>query len=363
MRNRIYIKSILILLLILPCVAKAGYYDYSTTINQHFDLNSPPDSVDVWNVTYPVDAPKLPRTAFGPFGNFALSCLSASDAQYGACSTYPARDFKGPGEYVRLAFSEQRTHLVKELTIMGYYANTYGFSKPFADILTPAILVPQKIHAYIPASELKKLPIGGVWKAHAKLPVWAMHTYKTHIIAYWTSDITLDVIDPHSIRIWLPQYYGSSANVVMPINPSYWALHHPGMVSSEKVVDTCLYDGYNSNSSHFDVMFNSDLVDAGSGDFLLKNISSPESKPLHYQVIASSPGGSDTPRVLKAGITQTYTGMNNVGIHQVMMPGLQAPVACVPWPIKLKMKPFDLSRQPAGHYSGVLNITFTPSLE
>ncbi|EQA6838797.1 CfaE/CblD family pilus tip adhesin [Salmonella enterica subsp. diarizonae serovar 65:(k):z] len=48
---------------------------------------------------------------------------------------------------------------------------------------------------------------------------------------------------------------------------------------------------------------------------------------------------------------------------QVVMPGLQVPVVCVPWPIKIKLLPFDLSRQPAGHYSGTLSLTFTPSLD
>ncbi|EBT4809566.1 hypothetical protein CK284_21880 [Salmonella enterica] len=45
------------------------------------------------------------------------------------------------------------------------------------------------------------------------------------------------------------------------------------------------------------------------------------------------------------------------------MPGFQTPVACVPWPIRIKLLPFDLSRQAAGHYSGTLSIIFTPSLD
>ncbi|EEG2785952.1 pilus assembly protein CblD, partial [Salmonella enterica] len=66
---------------------------------------------------------------------------------------------------------------------------------------------------------------------------------------------------------------------------------------------------------------------------------------------------------LKPGVTQTYTGINTTAIRLVMMPGLQTPVACVPWPVKIKLLPFDLSRQPAGHYSGTLSLTFTPSLD
>lgn len=52
--------------------------------------------------------------------------------------------------------------------------------------------------------------------------------------AYWKADITLHITDNNNIRIWLPQYHGSTANVVMPITPAYWALQ----VSAEKVVET-----------------------------------------------------------------------------------------------------------------------------
>ncbi|HAK7944013.1 TPA: hypothetical protein H2V50_004430, partial [Salmonella enterica] len=176
---------VFILLLFLPFMAEAGFYDFSTTINQSFDLSSPPESIQVWDHTYTSDSPHLPGTSFGPVANFALSCLSSSNAQYGACSTYPTKG--GPGEYVKLAFTEKRSHMVKELTVMGYYENYYNFKKNFANVITPLInATRQHIYTYIPDSELKKLPIGGIWKAHLELPVWAMHTYKPHSTGnYW----------------------------------------------------------------------------------------------------------------------------------------------------------------------------------
>ncbi|EBM4325288.1 hypothetical protein D0B42_25305, partial [Salmonella enterica] len=222
-----------------------------------------------------------------------------------------------------------------------------------------------QVSTWISRGELKKITTGGVWKAHMKLNVAQWHNPHWGILpnTFWESDITLDITDDSNIRIWLPQFHGSTANVVMPVIPAYHALHQPGQVSAEKIVETCLYDGYSSNSRRFEVTLNSDHTDPVTQDFLLQNMSDPTGKPLHYQVIASPPGQPGTMQHLKPGVTQTYTGINTTAIRLVMMPGLQTPAACVPWPVKIKLLPFDLSRQPAGHYSGTLSLTFTPSLD
>ncbi|EEK3280109.1 hypothetical protein NAJ52_004283 [Salmonella enterica] len=108
---------------------------------------------------------------------------------------------------------------------------------------------------------------------------------------------------------------------------------------------------------------NSDHTDPATQDFLLQTTSGHADEPLHYQVIAAPPGQQGTMHRLKPGVTKTYTGINTAPVRQVMIPGLQVPIACVPWPVRIKLLPFDLSRQPAGHYSGTLSFTFTPSLD
>ncbi|EKS2202617.1 hypothetical protein QBG36_004979 [Salmonella enterica] len=242
-------------------------------------------------------------------------------------------------------------------------------AEKFASIDAGCEWGPTRYNVYISAEELKKFPVGGIWTAHLKMRTGEWHAGKGSsgewpgfMGTYWTADITLHITDNNNIRIWLPQFHGSTANVVMPVMPAYWALNKPGLVSAEKVVETCLYDGYNSNSQRFEVTLNSNYTDSTTQDFLLQNTSEPTSKPLHYQVLASPPGQSGAMQRLNPGITQTYTGINSTGIRQVIMPGLQTPVACVPWPIRIKLLPFDLSRQAAGHYNGTFSITFTPSL-
>lgn len=336
-----------------------GDFNYSSTINTSLDLGSLPERVIIWdgekmyddNVSFPNG---------GPSWYLFLTCLSNNDDSFGACPVNKVHWGLKGGTGVRLKFIEQRTHISKTLTVNGWLNSLCGPTDNLANITSacPGFVQPK---AYIYKNDLRNL-IGGVWKATLKLQVGEWHDSDL-MHAYWEANITLHVTDDKNIRIWLPQFYGSTANVVMPVMPAYWALNKPGLVSAEKVVETCLYDGYNSNSQRFEVTLNSNYTDSTTQDFLLQNTSEPTSKPLHYQVIASPPGQSGAMQRLNPGITQMYTGINSTGIRQVIMPGLQTPVACVPWPIRIKLLPFDLSRQAAGHYSGTFSITFTPSLD
>lgn len=337
-------------------------FNYSVTINETFDLSNP-SLVSIWKKDIDGTAPNgFPATT-----EFYLTCLSDKNPDYGACPVYPKWASRG-GTYVSLSFSEKRSGMKHTVTIEGTEIGPCSAAK-FASTAAGCDWGPTRYNVYISAEELKKFPVGGIWMAHLKMRTGEWHAGKGALGGwpgfmgtYWTADITLHITDNNNIRIWLPQFHGSTANVVMPVMPAYWALNKPGLVSAEKVVETCLYDGYNSNSQRFEVTLNSNYTDSTTQDFLLQNTSEPTSKPLHYQVLASPPGQSGAMQRLNPGVTQTYTGINSTGIRQVIMPGLQTPVACVPWPIRIKLLPFDLSRQAAGHYNGTFSITFTPSL-
>ncbi|HAD3353166.1 TPA_asm: hypothetical protein G1O92_23920, partial [Salmonella enterica subsp. enterica serovar Typhimurium] len=187
---------------------------------------------------------------------------------------------------MKLKFIEEHTHISRILTLHGWINSPCG---PTADIVNVAegcrSWTQPKIYIY--PDQVKKL-IGGIWKAHLKLQVGEYEggagSYDNGLMnAYMSSDITLHVTDNNNIRIWLPQFHGSTANVVMPVMPAYWALKKPGQVSAEKVIETCLYDGYSSNSKSFEVTLNSNYTEPATQDFLLQNSSAPTSKPLHYQ--------------------------------------------------------------------------------
>ncbi|EFU1161994.1 hypothetical protein HT282_004438, partial [Salmonella enterica subsp. enterica serovar Poona] len=329
------------------------------SINENYDISTPHDITILkkqWNGSFP--------DGHGFGYSMGLACLSEDTPETGACASTVKWGSGQAKDSILLRFTENRTGLQHVAIVKGavttacgqydgFVGGTYGCN----DFIHYTI--------YLPESSLKEFPVGGVWTAHLKLNV-EMNDYVptgNPTGAFWNFDIVLHATDNKNIKIWLPQFHGSTANVVMPVMPAYWAFNKPRQVSAEKVIETCLYDGYSSNSKSFEVTLNSNYIDPTTQDFLLQNLSAPTSKPLHYQVIASPPGQAGTMQRLNPGVTQTYVGINMAGIHQVMMPGLQTPVACVPWPIRIKLLPFDLSRQAAGHYSGTLSIIFTPSLD
>ncbi|EBS5237643.1 hypothetical protein DRD72_19965 [Salmonella enterica subsp. enterica serovar Onderstepoort] len=367
-----------LLLLVGPASAEVElnpFYNVSASV----DLGSP-QKIDIAN--YYINDWEIPPGLF-------FVCRSTTDATNGRCpftNIYKALTTAWwhptntvTADDVELLFTEQRTKRKQILRIKGtlywhqqYYLDSRNILSGFIGVNGGSFGYVNEMTTtiYIPADELRKLPFGGVWKGHLNLI--SSDYAKTGLtsgastatpVGTLQADITLKVTDNNNIRIWLPQFHGSTANVVMPLMPVYWAMSKPGQVSAEKVIETCLYDGYSSNSKSFEVTLNSNYTEPATQDFLLQNSSAPTSKPLHYQVIASPPGQAGTMQRLKPGVTQTYVGINTAGVRQVMMPGLQAPVACAPWPIRIKLLPFDLSRQAAGHYSGTLSIIFTPSLD
>ncbi len=336
-------------------------FNYSYIVNTTLDLSSPPEKVAIWDGAKTFSG-TLPDGY--NISHMYLTCLSGTDATNGACAVNKVT-WGGPGDDVKLKFIEERTHISRILTIHGWLNTPCGPTGDIANVASGcSYWVQPKV--YIFSDQLKKL-FGGIWKAQLKLQVgeYGGRAGSDHglINAYVSADVTLHLTDNNHIRIWFPQFHGSTANVVMPVMPAFWGLNKPSQVSAEKVVETCLYDGYSSNSKSFEVTFNSNYTDPTTQEFLLQNSSESTSKSLHYQVIASPPGQPGTMQRLNPGVTQTYNGINTAGIRQVMIPGLQTPVACVPWPIRIKLLPFDLSRQAAGHYSGTLSVTFTPSLD
>lgn len=357
----IYLKYIQLGLLFY-IVAPAYCFSYDVnelnvneSITKNYDISAPHD-ITILDKSWDDEFPD--GKGFGKI--MGVACLSEDNPETGACVTKVNYGSSSGEDKLLLRFTENRTGLQHVAIVRGTVSTSCSHYDKFVGG-TYGCYDYIQYSMYLPESSLKEFPVGGVWTAHLKLNVETSTYGPTG--AFWNVDIVLHATDNKNIKIWLPQFHGSTANVVMPIMPAYWTLNKPGKVSAEKVIETCLYDGYSSNSKSFEVTLNSNYTDPSTQDFLLRNSSVPTSSPLHYQVIASPPGQAGTMQRLNPGVTQTYVGINTAGIRRVMMPGLQTPVACVPWPIRIKLLPFDLSHQAAGHYSGVLSITFTPSLD
>ncbi|ENR4353201.1 hypothetical protein ACEVCE_004714 [Salmonella enterica] len=360
------------LMLFLPSVAiasTASDFSVSTSIESYYELSSP-SKIYIWENKRVEGTTPNGRTV--PT-DFFLTCFSESDFDNGACPPLPTWGGGGRsnGYNISLAFYEKNTHL-KHVAIIDTikYASSCGQTITGIGVAAGCYWGNLVYNMYITSSELKKFPVGGVWSAHLRLRTGQWHGgpgsvdpgWPGFMSAEWKADITLNVIDNKNIHIWFPLSHSGTTNVVMPITPAYWALNKPNVVTSEKTIDACLYDGYSNNSKTFKITFNSNNVDRVSGDFILRNNLNPEKSTLPYQVIVASPGSSDTVQSVKPGVQLSYSGINLTGSRQVMIPGLHAPVACIPWPIKIKLKPFNLSKQQAGHYTGTLDLIFTPSL-
>lgn len=343
-------------------------------VNTSFDLNNPPQvniaKYTFFNWDYAPVLFFVCRSATNPIsGQCYSNAGQAIDHAFGGSSA--------AAKNVALLFTEQRTGLTKTLIINGNIKWTAQYI-PSDDrsSLTgfigvnggdPGYYTNMTTNVYISANELKKLPFGGIWTAHLNLISSSYSRIGTlgvsknaSPVGSFKASITLNVTDKNHIQIYLPQYSGKTANVTMPIMPT--KLGYKGKISAKKTIETCLYDGYSSNSHSFDLTFNSNNIDTVQHDFTLINANNPKGKSLHYSVLAANPFANGSQEVLQPNVTKTYINMNRVAYIEAIVPGVSTAVACIPWPITLKLKPFLLSQQPAGHYEGALNLTFTPSL-
>ncbi|EDR2882815.1 hypothetical protein PZ84_004955, partial [Salmonella enterica subsp. enterica] len=183
----------------------SAYFNYSTTVHERFDLNTPPQIV-IWDHTY-ISGVTTPN-GFGVGTEVVLYCMSDTNTTVGKCPV--TSRWTSLGKAVLLQFTEQRSHLTRDLWVTGEQRTSCGTNSPFAAVWGACDGGDIGYHVYLQPNELKKLPIGGIWKAHLKMHVneWhggaGAHGPYDYLDAYWESDITLNVTDAHNIRIWLP---------------------------------------------------------------------------------------------------------------------------------------------------------------
>ncbi|MJN97638.1 hypothetical protein DNX92_13465 [Salmonella enterica subsp. enterica] len=273
---------------------------------------------------------------------YQVSCVAQDSISTGACS--------GVTDNLSLQFIEQKTGATHIALLRGYIEGPEGpqytfIGKGYSGSKNSNV----GLALLLNDSEIKKFPSGGVWKSKLILKQYQNLYNKLVYMAGITVNINLSLTDSKNIRIWFPQSHTSTTSVALSSRT-----FHP------VTVDACLYDGYNSNSNRLDVMFNSQ--NAGpDNSFKIANLSS--SGRLRYRVRVAPPGNPGALKEVRPGETVTYIGMNRVQTRQVTMPGLQVPVVCVPWGIELKLLPPQNSLYVmAGHYSDVLTLTLTPSL-
>lgn len=308
-------------------------------------------------------------------------CQSPSDPAAGACREQNS----GGITPITLRFTEKRSRLYIDLNLTGIKVALYGESGGMAgcyqsmgmsSVGAPGACRPPdggpgvlpsgwSLNLFLPAGELNKLPTGGVWTAHLPLTmrVWrGAGSFR----AVWTTDLEFNVTDKNNIEAYLPAFGNAAALVDLNLHTQPLTTAG-GQVSGVANLDMCLYDGYNSNSTWYDVRVSDKLSVAGR-------------PPDVFSVLNQDAGGNSTdprnrvdytvtmlyngqPMTLRNGEQFRLPSVDTSLIRAVRIPNVTWPVVCTPTPLTLRTAAFNQLDKRAGRYQGVLSIVFTPSSE
>lgn len=339
--------------------------DNSVTVSQHYDKSAPGGDLVLW---------KEARGGAGPDpslrGTDAWVCLSASDPRNGACATQPQWGYEwGKASRITLAFTERHSGATAVLTLnasSAFYADPALHCPPVSrstpihqaallgceDGLSVKYYNGKVLSVSIPSQQLALLPSGGHWDGMLILQQRAWSSAAR--IATWTATIHLDMTDRHNGAIYLPGLDPRAPRVNLELH----ATGQGGMVESSRVIETCLYDGYNANSPWLSITLSDTLPAVGrsAATFsLVHNGHNPASasERIDYR-LALLYQGKRLP--LLNGSPLLLNGTDSVPTRSMVLPGMTVPVACVPAPLLLSIPPFRPEQKNTGHYSGTLRI-------
>jgi len=324
---------------------------------------------------YDSDAPEK-------WGTNSWTCESLSDTATGACPTEPTWGGPGSATDINLSFKEEKTGATAILTLEGstlaeLHRTCSGAIAPSGIIggsrepIEKAMLYilsncPSNVYfdgrllyVKIPASELKKLPSGGTWKANLKLNLRSWATINSPKLAVFRAEIKLDVTDKDNIQIYLPEFATATPIVDLKLRK----LPNGSRMAGTSNVDLCLYDGYNAQSTWFDISASDGLTvdrrDQGQYSVLLdKDKSGSYESRVDYSLSLTYAGKKIA---LPNNEKVRLQGVNNTAGRSVSLPGISVPVICTPAPLTLETPEFQSVWKRPGKYSNKLTITFTPS--
>ncbi len=303
------------------------------------------------------------------WGRNHWTCWSASNPEKGACPTIGAWYFSQTVTAIPLRFTEARSGVSIVLNVQAYaewsWTNIYCTShwRHIGDIATATCSgVPndgKMLTAYVPSSELARLPIGGVWKANLHL---RLNEGGGGPIAEFTAAITANVTDDQNMQVFLPEFGSATPRVDLNLRslPSVGGAR----TSGERTLDACLYDGFNTNSQRYTVRM-TDPSSTGAdeaGRFFVRH-PAPQGAAgqnrIEYEVRSMTlPFGSTQ---YQSGQDRVFANIPDAERRQVFLANIPVPVICTPWPLTLRTPEFTSADKRAGHYSGVLRIEFSAS--
>ncbi|KWA12771.1 CfaE/CblD family pilus tip adhesin [Burkholderia territorii] len=310
----------------------------------------------------------------------AWKCKSTTDTSTGACATQLLWQGWASSTVIKLLFKEAKTGATAVLNLQGSRRVVYhldcnnNVQTPVKAELRQAIQVATDfyrpacpkitstgavLNVEIPAAELKKLPSGGEWNANLVLDMRSWAHEQT--ISVFKAAITLNVTDKNNIQVYLPEFTNATPVVDLKLR----TLPNGSRLSGTSNVDMCLYDGYNSQSTWFDVTASDGLTidrrDQGSYSVLLESDKSGAyASRVDYNVSLTYAGKKIA---LPNNETVRLQSVNNSAGRTVSLAGISVPVVCTPTPLTLETPEFQSVWKRPGKYSNKLTITFTPSSE
>ena len=301
------------------------------------------------------------------FYSYTGHCLSESDPDEGACATTQSTGNPTP---IRLRFVEDRSGLSVDLTAYGTRTEA-----TFNPVLTSGISERARSWAFgmtltfsiwLPPEQIATIPVGGIWRGRLVLRIPQDNSEKpdgarsepSQPEVYWRMPITLRVVDRSNIQLYIPEFGASTPVVDLGLR----GLPHaggPGIdITGHRVLDTCLYDGFNNLSEWFELTVSDpDSVDKR---FRVRHELSTGQGPneeVVYDVIAPDPV-TGVAQAFESGVAYRFQGADHAAWRYVRMPFSATPVVCTPWPITLDtlIRAADVKR--TGHYTGTLRIEF-----
>ncbi|NIA89057.1 CfaE/CblD family pilus tip adhesin [Rahnella aceris] len=312
-------------------------------------------------------------TNSGRWGLNYWACTSSTSDENGKCPT-------GKGGYaaylpVYLKFTEKRSGATQTLELQGtreaYWYNgncaMYGDPKPMNQSAqnscsgdsTDGVNLTLKI----PAAELNKLPVGGIWTAQLKI---LLHNSSETEVYHWDSNITVNLTDNNNQQIYLPEFGEAAPRVDLNLRPLPGTKGNQTQMNGSATIDMCLYDGYGSNSTSFTLKFDDQqqgTTQRNNGYFSIYSDhgdTNLDSGRIDYYVRMQAPDGKYVSVI--RGDDLVISDIQTAHIRPVHLPGIPQAVLCVPAPLELSTKTMDINSKQAGNYTGHLIVNFTPQL-
>ncbi|APD13776.1 hypothetical protein RO07_00315 [Pandoraea pulmonicola] len=329
-------------------------HDWDDKVEQRFERDNPTEVV-IWNN-------KLAAEDATPEDNDLKRnfwvCHSDTDDRYGACATKGVWGAPA-GPTVKLRFTEVRSGATYSLELAALKHTGVEAALHGANSINGVTAV--RIDVRIPASELKKLPAGGIWKAHLKLKQLKWDPgFPQAAVA--NAEITLRVTDTKNVQIFLPEHHTTTPTVDLGLTGQ---VSRDGRTTGHRNIDMCLYDGFGAHSSLFDVTIKDGLTvpQRAPGNFSVVRDGTSGQSPrerIDYRVTYVHNGQRKT---FINGETVSLPGGNSAEVRSVYLPNIPVPVLCKPMPLTLETPEFNAKEKSAGSYTGKLKIIFSPSAQ